>query len=155
MWVLLFHELSWETRAPRGPYNMAVAPSASHSLCPVTAFQLFLYSLDCQTSFTSIFSTLARFLSSPGAQASIRVLVKILQKFSLESSSTKYNSRQVPALNRYGLLCSSCKHGLTLPGNHSGKSGDMPTSPSAETSCVTLGKSLYLSVLHPRKRRFY
>lgn len=121
----LYHELSWETRVPCGPYDIAVVLSASHSLCPATAFQLFLYFLDCQNSFTSICSTLARFLISPGVQASIRVFMKILQKFSLESSSTKNNYRQVSALDRYAaLLCSSRKRELTWPGNHSGKSGD-------------------------------
>ena len=74
----------------------------------------------------------------------MRVLEKVFQEFSLESSSTRYNSRQVPRLDKWAaLLCSSCKRGLSLPDNHSGKSVDMPTSPSSETSCVTLVKALH------------
>lgn len=96
------------------------------------------------------------FLIPPEARASMRVLVKVFQEFSLESSSTRYNSRQVPRLDKCAsLLCSSCQHGLSLPGKHSGKSVDRPTSPSSETRCATLVKALNVSVMHPRKRRFY
>lgn len=92
---------------------------------------------------------------SPRSMASMSPF-KVFQEFSLENFSTRYNSRQVPGLDICGaLLSSSCKNGLSLPRNHTGKSVEMLTSPSSDTSCVTLVKALYLSVMHPRKRRFY